>query len=68
MFKIVTNCNNKYNRSSSKMMKNIFFWQMVIPCTLATQTLDIPSSEWMEMIEDLEPSSLLQRQEQGSIK
>ena len=41
---------------------------MLIPCTLGTQTLDIPSSEWMEMIEDLEPNTLLQRQEQGRIK
>lgn len=43
---------------------------MVIPWTLATQTVEIPSSssDWMGMIEDLEPNSLAQRQEQGSIK
>ena len=42
---------------------------MVIPWTLATQTVEIPSSsDWMGMIEDLEPNSLPQRQEQGSIK
>lgn len=40
---------------------------MVITCTLATQPLDIPSSEWTEVLEDLEPNSWLQRQEQGSI-
>ena len=42
---------------------------MVIPWTLATQTVEIlSSSDWMGMIEDLEPNSLPQRQEQGSIK
>lgn len=39
---------------------------MVITCTVATQPLDISSSDWIEVLEDLEPNSSLQRQEQGS--
>ena len=39
---------------------------MVITCILGTQPLDIPFSERiMEELEDLEPDSLLQHQEQG---
>ena len=39
---------------------------MVITCTLATQHLDIPFPERiMEELEDPEPESLLQHQEQG---
>ena len=39
---------------------------MVITCTLATQPLDIPFPERiMEELEDPEPESLLQHQEQG---
>lgn len=43
-----------------------FSWQMVIAGTLATQPLDIPFPvRIMEELEDLEPKSLLQHQEQG---
>ncbi|KAL9979480.1 hypothetical protein ACROYT_G017151 [Oculina patagonica] len=47
------------------MKKVLLVFTTIIACTSAIQPVDIVSSDWMKVLEDLEPKSLLPHQEQA---